>query len=335
MVVNGYTTNTEYMLSRTVGDEPVLGLKTVRVSVAWLDRAGQNQTVTLNSLIARADPALSGALSLAPSGAPVRQPLGRQSGIPVQARDLGNGTSGFKPPGSEGGGVVWVFNNLTGVVVGVCNGVATAQDDLTTADVESCSNNANGLPLSGYVRFATGSTQPTAVNAEHPASSARNLDVALALTSTGHATPDHVCYADAPKTALTTSKAVAYWCVIFFNLDALPRWSGTSTLTPLAFVEPADDVAWTLATDAADTSASRYRVCRYTLATSDAQAIPNQWHPRTYTDVPVGQTLTNQNFLVIRAGDGTVAFQCPTDVPPDPAAGDFVNSNTLPHQPPP
>ncbi len=52
------------------------------------------------------------------------------------------------------------------------------------------------------------------------------------------------------------------------------------------------------------------------------------------------EQLTNQNFLVIRAGndlgDGSgTAFTCPTDVPADPATGDFVNSNTLPHQPPP
>ena len=45
--------------------------------------------------------------------------------------------------------------------------------------------------------------------------------------------------------------------------------------------------------------------------------------------------LLNQNFLVIRAGDGTTAFACPTDVPVDPAAGNLVNSNTLVHQPAP
>jgi hypothetical protein len=90
-----------------------------------------------------------------------------------------------------------------------------------------------------------------------------------------------------------------------------------------------------MADNAADATATRYRICRYTPATSDAQVIPNQWHPRNYTNVTMLEQLTNQNFLVIRAGNGSTAFTCPTDVPADPAAGDFVNSNTLPHQPPP
>ena len=51
------------------------------------------------------------------------------------------------------------------------------------------------------------------------------------------------------------------------------------------------------------------------------------------------EPLGDQNFLVIRAGNfsGTsgAAFTCPTDVAANPAGGDFVNSNTLPHQPPP
>ena len=85
----------------------------------------------------------------------------------------------------------------------------------------------------------------------------------------------------------------------------------------------------------ADARLTRYRICRYTPAANDAQVIPNQWHPKNYSNVDASQPLSNQNFLVIRAGDGTVPFICPTDVPANPDAGDFVNSNTLTHQPPP
>ena len=90
-----------------------------------------------------------------------------------------------------------------------------------------------------------------------------------------------------------------------------------------------------------DARASRYRVCRYTPAANDAQVIPNQLHPRTYNKVGADEALTHQNFLVIRAGndDGVTtspqAFICPKDVAADPTTGDFVNSNTLLHQPPP
>jgi hypothetical protein len=286
-------------------------------------------------------------LSVVPAGTAVRPPLGRNLGIPTVAKDLGNGKSAFKPPAASGA-VVWVFDNLTGVIVGVCNTVTTGQDQLTGADVSSCINNTNGLPLSGFVRFSTGMVdsngllrQPTEADAESPSGRALNLGVTLALTSTGHPSPDHVCFANAPTSATTTRTWVRYYCAIFFDLGTVPLWSGISTLTPLAFLDPADDVAWALADDAADARATRYRVCRYTPATSDTQVIPNQSHPRNYSNVRVFEPLTNQNFLVIRAGngDGTpgngTAFTCPTDVPADPAAGDFVNSNTLPHQPPP
>ena len=40
------------------------------------------------------------------------------------------------------------------------------------------------------------------------------------------------------------------------------------------------------------------------------------------------QPLANQNFLIISANNS-----CPTDVAADPAAGDYVNSNTRQHQP--
>lgn len=338
-IAAGANTNTSFTLRQTV-TEFAPGLKSIRATVSWTDRTGQVQSVTLNSIIAAADPALSGIVTMAPGGgSPGLPPLGRSPAIPVESKDLGNGKSGFKPPGA-GDTVVWVFDNLTGTIVGVCNTVTTGQDQLTAADVSACSNNSNGLPLSGYVRFATGLTQPDAFDAEFPPSTARNLDVVLTLSSSGHASPNHICYTNAPTTSPTSRRSVRYYCAIFFNAGVVPVWSGISTLTPRAFLDPASDVAWALADDAADARASRYRVCRYTPATSDTQLIPNQWHPRTYTNVTAVQTLTNQNFLVIRAGDdpgdGTgTAFTCPTDVPADPASGNFVNSNTLPHQPPP
>jgi Tfp pilus assembly protein PilV len=343
VAVPGYTTNTQYMLSRTVVAQSGPDRKEIQVRVDWIDRNGDTQGVVLNSVIGANDPRVSRALGARPNGIPARLPLGRHPAIPVQAKTLGGGISAFKPP-SASGQVVWVFNDLSGVIVGVCNMITTGQAELTAADVSSCSNNANGLPLSGFVRFSTGLTQPTAADAENPTSTALNLSVQLTLTSTGHASPDHACYAGAPTSALTTSTVVPYFCAVFFLPNTVPLWSGISTLTPLAFAEPTGSLPWTIATDAADTSATHYRVCRYTPATSDAQPIPNQLHPRQYTDVKALDTLTNQNFLVIRAGNATlpaepdaspVAFVCPADGPIDPSVGDLVNSNTLVHQPTP
>jgi hypothetical protein len=66
----------------------------------------------------------------------------------------------------------------------------------------------------------------------------------------------------------------------------------------------------------ADATASNLKICRYHAAgTYSLQTAP----------------LANQNFLVIRAGDGTTAFTCPA-LPPSPIP---VPSPlfTLPHQP--
>ena len=343
--------NGNFTLQRTVVDaaattDPLLlgaapRMKTLSVDVSWQDRRGETQSVRLSTTVIASPPELAGTLAVpaVSGGAQERHPA-----IPVKAKNLNNGTSGYKPPGAAGATTVFVFDNATGVIVGLCNGISKRQSWLTAADVQSCSNNANGLPLSGFVRFFTGSLQPTATDAENPSGYALNLDINLALTSTGHPNPAYACYADAPSSSLTTNIAVPYFCAIFFQTGVTnPNWSGTSTLLPLPFTlpQPSPLPVWQLADDTAgrDKRSDRYRVCRYTPATSDTQLIPNELHPRNYVNVAAGEALANQNFLVIPAGndDGViqnpVAFTCPTDVPANPAASDFVNSNTLEHQP--
>ena len=84
--VAGYTTNTTYTLSRTVSQAYGNGVKSLRVAVSWVDRNGQPQQVELDSIVARVDPALSGALALPPAGTPERQPLGRHATVPAASR---------------------------------------------------------------------------------------------------------------------------------------------------------------------------------------------------------------------------------------------------------
>lgn len=328
------------------------GLKSLRAEVLWTDRNGQPQSIVLSTLIAGVDPALSGRLTMADAGGAAPPPQGRNAAIPVVAKDLGNGMSGFKLQAP--GDVVWVFDNLSGVIVGVCNSITTGQASLTAADVSACMNDSNrlrnGLPLSGFVRFATddppnGATTHSAAVAENPPNTALNLSVVLTLSSTGHTS--QICYADAPTSASPPSpppppKEVPYFCAVFFA-DGAPRiWSGISEVMPLPFQFdlPLGYVPWELATNAADARASRFRICRYTPATSDGESIPNHQHPRNYINAKADEPLVNQNFLVIRAGNGPdsgggAVFTCPTDVAADPAHGDFVNSNTLVHQPAP
>jgi Tfp pilus assembly protein PilV len=333
--VVGYTTNTTFAVSQAVVPRTNPDRKELRIRVDWTDRSGEPQRVELNGVIGANDPRVSLALGAQPKGIPERQPGGRNAGIPPQAKGIGGGLSVFKPPwrDTDNGFTVWVINDLTGLIVGICDSINTRQEDLTATDVENCSDNTTAQLLSGYVRFSTDLVQPTATDSENPSSTALNLSIGLALTSTGHPLPDRRCFDDAPTTRLAaeSTTVVRYYCAVYSNPGRV--WSGTSTVLPRAF--NGEYLAWTIAGDAADTSATLYRVCRYTPATSDADAVPNQQHPRAYSNVTALGPLTNQNFLVIRAGDSTVPFQCPTDVAANPAAGDFVNSNTLTHQPPP
>jgi Tfp pilus assembly protein PilV len=336
VAVVGYTTNTVFNLSQAVVARTNPDRKELRVRVDWADRNGEAQRVELNGVVGANDPRVSLALGAQPKGIPIRQPWGRNPAIPPTSVGVGVGLSAFKPPlpGTDNGSVVWVLNDLTGMIVGICEGVATRQESLTAADIASCADNTTAQLLSGFVRFATRPVQPSAAEAENPTSSALNLGVDLALTSLGHPSPDHVCLADAPLDSVVAEPvtAVRYYCAVFSN-DALV-WSGTSTLQPRGFSDNAN-LPWVIAADAADAALTRYRVCRYTPAASDADVIPNFQHPRSYRNVKAREPLTNQNFLVIRAGDGTVPFACPTDAPANPSAGDFVNSNTLVHQPAP
>jgi len=325
--------NATYEVQRQVVTTVDPPAKVVRVTVRWADRAAanandKNQSVMVASTIAAAAPGLSGTLAVRPGTAPVapvRRPINRHPTIPVLARDLGNGMSAFVPPFRQR--VAIVFNNITGVVVGVCNfSEDTSNDTITSDNVASCANTIVGQLLSGFVRFqqrADGAELGPA-DVENPPGPAMNMRMSVTLSSSGHP-QNPTCYDDANSFSVGGGQLpfATYYCVIYSNNVA--TWSGIST------VEPRSGSGWVISGDDAGSGIDTdpgYRVCRYTVANSDGQSVPNQDHPRNYADV--SGNLTNQNFVVIRS-----VKHCPTDVPADPAHGDLVNSNTLQHQPAP
>lgn len=325
--VTGVTTNTTFTVQREVIDTADPPAKALRMTVRWTDRAGQPQQVVLSSVLSSAVPALSGTLAIRPGTAPVgpvRRPLRRHQSIPVQAKDFGT-SSAFVPPG-WGPRMAIVFNNVTGVVTGVCNVDAdTTNDNIEISDIASCSNNTTGQLLSGFVRFnrTTSGGALTAADVEDPQGPALNLRMQFTLTSTGHPNPP-ICFDNATADSISSGiPSAAYFCVVYSNSAGL--WSGTTTLLE----RPAfNGDEWLIGDDPSGNDPQRFRVCRYTPASSDSQTIPNQDHPRNYSNV--AGNLTNQNFVVISARK-----TCPTDGPANPSVGDFVNSNTLQHQPEP
>jgi Tfp pilus assembly protein PilV len=324
--VAGPATNTTFSVQSNVVTYVDPPAKAVRVTVRWNDRAGQPQEVMLSSAIAAAAPGLSGTLAVRPgtaSVAPVRRPFRRHPSIPTQAREMGS-SSVFVPPFRPT--MLLVFDNVTGLVTGACTFTYnTETNNISYEELTFCnSNSVIGQLLSGFVRYQRTTSGPdlTAADVENPIGPALNVLVNLILTSSGHP-PGSFCIDDTNATTLGdgTQRLTTYFCVVYSNAAAL--WSGTTTIEPRfdSFVISDDDSASPGADD-------RYRVCRYTPATSDAQPVTNADHPRNYTDV--AGNLTNQNFVVISSRK-----HCPIDVPANPSAGDFINTNTLQHQPAP
>lgn len=268
--------------------------KTMHVRVTWTDRSNQEQAIDMNTVIAGIHPELAGTLGVPQYASPFLRPGGRHPAIPPAAINDGT-TSRFTPPGSTD---VWVFNNVTGAIVQVCPVSGPCADVI-------------GKLLSGFIRFATGTTQPTGTDSESPGSAVLST---VQVTMAGLVPAIGAdCFGE------FASLHIAYFCLIRTSTGT-PNWSGKVQLTGIP-----------ISTSMADNTASNYKVCRYTRFRSNTLTVPadlkNTQGPLAY--VGVDGPLTNQNFLVIRAGSAGVAFACPDDN----TATTRVNGSTWQHQP--
>jgi hypothetical protein len=269
-------------------------LKGLNVTVTWKDRVNADQTVSLSTAIHGVAPELAGTLSVPPNGSPTSSPGGRHRAIPWNAVPLGNNTSAFVPPQASAGTVVWVFNNLTGVIQ-VCAIANLAVSLSTSGNIVACNTEQFEL-LSGFVNFASNaSTQATAEEALRPRGTAFPVLVQLIQTApSAEASP--ICFTESPVLGRST---LAYFCAVPVGTEtSRPPWSGYSTVT--GGLLPAAPTIGDFAT------------CRYTSTRSDVPAPSNNKHPRSYLDV-VGP-LTGQNFLIVRVVSGTDA-DCPDGLP--------------------
>jgi Tfp pilus assembly protein PilV len=333
---SGSTSNTRYQVARSITNANTPNAKNATVTVAWADRAGSEQQVVLTSVISGSNPAYSGALSVAPAIPAMRAVNGRSVRIPLAAKDLGNGTSAFKPV--SGSTEALLMNNTTGLVTGHCLGVnaALATRDLSLATLGSC-DTLTGQLLSGKVRFSTLGAPVAGQANDLPQSLAVNLTLAggtyptppfcaseamktVAITTASGQRVESVPIAATPaSTGLgawteTGDRHVAYHCVVYPLASGL--WSGRTTLAP---------AGWTIGTGPDDR-----RVCRFTSDLDGSGAIDaNAEHPATYANVD--GPLAHQNFLVIKGNE-----PCPTGTPArldgtsEPV---YVNLATAQHQP--
>lgn len=179
--INSYTSNTSYTLTRSVVNSSTANYKQIQVNVAWADRAGANQAIVFRSIVNGTDPSTAVSLSIAPNGSPVRDTLGRNVSIPIPSKNLGDGTSAFKPR-SDGTTLV-VFDNTTGLIKKICTITSTTQSaQITTSDLTSCTEK-NAYLLSGFIRFKTGrfntNFDPVTANDQVPAGTTWNVGMTM------------------------------------------------------------------------------------------------------------------------------------------------------------
>lgn len=283
-----------------VGSLP--GAKQVRVAVDWADRTGEARQVTLDTIIAGIDPALSGALGLPRANPRPGAPSARSIAVPVLATDLRDASSATQAMNAGNG--VLRFDNRPGVVTARCTSASPEPTNgvSTTADLGEC-DPRSGLLVSGSIGFEPMNRSMGNAGAE------LLLSVVVVTTSSG-SPPAPRC--TTTRTVQTGPGALPHWayrCVVQPAPNG--RWSGRILLLPSG---------WTIGTTARD-----HRVCRYSADLDGSGAIDaNIEHPASYADLDT--YLPNQNFRIV-AGD----TPCPRAAPV--TGGRFVDLSTLQHQP--
>lgn len=248
------------------------------------------------------------------------------------AHDLGS-FSVLKP--AAGGDVAWVIDHgVTPALSRICPvPAASSSTTLTAVDVVSGCTTAS-FPITPFAP-ADLTHALDANDSEDPRWPTLPAGVVLDMTASPHRSgiSSFECFADfndsrfGPALASPAPYAIQYFCIVIPTSTA--GWGGRTVVQPLPYAD-GNEAVWTIGS-----TMGAYRICRYTQASS--AYTDNDDHPAFYgvdaatcasTCRPVQGNLVNQNFLVI---NGTKS--CPTDAGANPAAGNFINSNTLPHQP--
>lgn len=282
-------TNATYTQERIVSDlaAPRRG-KALTVNMSWTDRNGESQSVRLSTAMAGIAPELAATMAVPGDGDALQQPRGRHRSIPPMAKQLGEGRSGFIPPNASSGSV-WIFNNITGLI-SLCTTTASSTNDLVfdndtnTTDNVTCGNEKAVL-VSGFVRYsldtasapnAAAAANPTSKPSDYPASG--NVVVVANYGSSQNV--------DCNASDVNSGPAyfTEYYCAVPVTVipNVTPAWSGSLSFKPTSAFANSDSI-------------TKMRACRYHSAASySVQSEP----------------LANQNFLLIRAGNGSTSFSC-------------------------
>lgn len=264
--------NTSYDRSWTLIGAPEDPMRRASVTVAWTDRAGERQSVQLQSFISNSDPARVGALGFPTSfTTKPRQPNNRNINIPVAATQLDEGRKSvyqFAPD------VAMVFNNVSGLIIEKCDTIITNTQDETA----HCSPFRAAL-VNGFVTAAPGVLMPASVPASGPAGmpmlpTGVNTSAVIYDNSGGKTISCVYAVAKDQNSGDNLANAQYYLCAI--PITTTGGWSGTLRFGGLP-------------------TTGNYKVCRFQYDVS-ASPDPNQRNVQPYVNVKM--TLDNQNYFV-------------------------------------
>ena len=240
-----YATNTRFerrwRLLGTAADP----MRRLQVTVNWVDRTDEPQTVTFSTMISKSDPADVGAIGFPlPANTTLKRPKNRNLNIPVPAVDLGNGQSVVQLQNN----FAVVFSNTSGYVVKTCDFVVHTEADLATCTTAAAYIVAGYISLSGTATFPTG------------------LGVNSQLLNGSTSVTCSIGAAVNQNNGTNLAGYKYYLCVVSVPSEGAP-WSGTLRLSGAGLNAGPD-----------------YLVCRFQFADAGG-ATPNQRNVQPYADV--------------------------------------------------
>ena len=302
------TTNAAYTRTWTLDGSSADPMRGLTVGVAWTDRAGVNQTVSLSSVVSKTDPADSGFLGFPlPLNTNLKRPKDRNLDIPIPAIDLGNGQSAVK---FGNAGQYVLFGNISGDVVNICT--PTLNGSPTSAEIIAALTSANsgirnctavtGYIVAGYVARENSSAVPDSVF--------DGLGIDFSDIEPNAAGNTGITCQFGNATNQNTNAVIAnfkyYLCVVplaaptpALTVNGPYNWSGT--------IRIAGPAAWRF-------SGSRYYVCRYQYTATTSLIDVNQRNVQRY--VQVNKSIDQQNYLVLTTANttSTTAPTCPSSM---------------------
>lgn len=297
---NPASTNATYTRTWTLSGAINDSMRQIQVSMAWVNRSGESQSLTISSVISKTDPADSGYLNFPlPLNTNLKRPKDRNLDIPVRAVDLGDGKSGLR---YGTGGQYLVFSNVSGDVVKICvppSLTASSTDAqiiaaLTSTDAATAScTTLSGFIVAGYIKRGD-SVSSTDWDAVKDGLGMSTLDV---VRNADGASPISCNVQDA--TDQNNGALIANWksyiCVIPLapSSPGVPYdWSGT--------IRVSGPNGW-------HGASSKYYVCRFQYTATNTFTDPNLRNVQSY--VAVNKSIDQQNYLLATTNNSTDTSQ--------------------------